>query len=113
MLGGGVIQKWNPQTRIMTKFRYDPETKKLHVQHSQLKEDVDAILERNKAMQNSWKGRFGDDLITQTASVPIILHEQFKKQCGFQEGHGYDTDKYRKLLNDPDYRYLKTVTARL
>lgn len=116
-VGPGHWRKWNPLMGIYSTLRanYDSRGKVVSITHAIEQPDwvLQQILDRNVAMQNSWKGKFGGDVITQTSSLPIAVHQQIMAQCGFQKGQGYDEDKFRKILNDRDYYKLKCVPGKL
>ncbi len=110
-------QKWNAVLGVRTTVTFveagDRAGRKIHVRHDQPKALIADVLDRNVAMQNDFKGRYGGDLITQTASLPIVVHSQIMKQCGFQPGFGYDTKKFRQILNDRDNYKLKCVPGKI
>lgn len=105
----------------MTKrfFDYDAETKQTEYFHYdagndtytiETVEDVGPILEANKKMYNAddqgWmKGREG----RRVATIPNIIIEKWKRELGvdlFDKNHD---QAVRRLLNDPDWRYLRTA----
>jgi hypothetical protein len=106
-------QKWNAVLGVRTTVTFDREGRRIHVRHDQPKQMIADVLDRNVAMQNDWKGRFGGDLVTQTASLPIVVHSQIMKQCGFQPGQGYDEKKFRQIMNDRDNYKLKCVPGKI
>lgn len=115
-VGAGVWRKWNPVQGIWSELRANYQGGKLvsyTVRRWHPPEILEAVLDRNVAMQNSWKGKYGDDCVTQQTAIPIALHQQIMDKCGFQQGHGYDEKKFRQIMNDSDYRKLKTVPGRI
>lgn len=117
-VGSGRWAKWNPILRIRTVLEvseYDGRGQPLafRVYRQQPREDIEAILDLNVQTQNSWKGRYGADLGTQTTRIPIVIEQQIKEKCGFIPGQGYDEKKFRQIVNDRDYYKLKTVTGRI
>lgn len=115
-VGPGKWQKWNALLCILSTIEAEYENGKLvryHYRREQPKWFTDAVLDRNVAMQNDGKQRFGADLITQTASLPIAVHAQIMEKCGFKAGQGYDEKRFRQIMNDRDYYKLKTVSGRL
>ena len=106
-------QKWNAALCVRTTVTFDRVGRKIHVRHDQPRALVAAVLERNVALQNDFKGRYGADVITQTTSLPIAVHRQIMAQCGFRPGQGYDGKKFRAILNDRDNYKLKCVPGRI
>ena len=107
----GTYQKWNAVLGVRTTVTFD--RGKIHVRHEQPRQLVNDVLDRNVAMQNDFKGRYGADLITQTTSLPLVVHSQIMAQCGFQPGHGYDEKKFRRIMNDRDNYKLKCVSGKI
>lgn len=69
-------------------------------------QDVQPILDRNKAMQNAGK-QTGD--LRLVASIPTIFIEKFMNEQGFNllKLGKQDFEKMiRKMRRDPDYRHL-------
>lgn len=68
-----------------------------------------AILDHNARIKDAqgadWTKREHGAIV---ASVPITIDNELKRQCGW-DGFQYDREKYRKLLNDRDFRKLRTV----
>ena len=75
-------------------------------------QDVEEILELNVIKQNDFTG-YGNKMMVQTTAVPLVMHGKLMERCGYQPGHGYDEKQYKKILNDADYRKLKTIPGKL
>ena len=94
---------------VITDAVYDEGTERLVVRRSQ---DVEPIIERNKAMANEGrKWDFGDDWGRLYARIPNIVIEQWMREDGVNvlALEGDDQGKYlRAKLNSSDYRDLKT-----
>lgn len=112
-IGPNTYRKWNPILGVRTTLTFDRANGRIHVRHDQPRALIDAVLERNVALQNGAKRSFKDDYVIQTASLPIAVHRQIMTQCGFQPGHGYDEKKFRAILNDRDNYKLKCAPGRL
>jgi hypothetical protein len=112
-IGPDTYQKWNGALGVRTTIRFDRAARQIHVRHDQPAWLVDAVLDRNVALQNAAKASFKNDLVTQTTSMPIAVHRQVMAQCGFQPGHGYDEKKFRRIMNDRDNYKLKTIPGRI
>lgn len=100
---------------IKTKFHYDEMADRLYVERSQ---DVEAILDRNKAIANSHqakrphKGRY-NQTYNYVASIPMVIVEQWMKEgINFFNPTPEDKKKIRQYLNG-DYKLLKTIPGKL
>lgn len=107
-------QKWNHVLCIRTTIRFHGvgDNRKMTVRHEQPKQVISAILDRNVAIQNSFNGYKGKEMY-QGTSLPIAVHSQVMKMCGHKPGQGYDEKKFVKIMNDIDYRKLKTIPGKL
>lgn len=116
-IGIDLFQKWNPVLGIRTTMKVERgdngKPVRYHVRHEQPRQLISAVLERNVAMQNDGRKTYGGALITQQASIPLAIHAQIMKQCGFQAGHGYDQKKFRQILNDRDNYKLRCIDGRI
>ena len=88
------------------------------IMHVNRVQDVEPIIKRNKARFNgvSTKGRkFGGDM-RQVASVPLVVIEKWMKEGKIKNPFRMDeADKkaMKRLLNDPDNRFLRTCPGQL
>jgi hypothetical protein len=100
----------DPLSGVTEIFHYDELTKDVHVETRQ---DVTPILDQNKEFQNDdsyWKEGVKNDM-AHFATIPILV------QLEWLNKYGPENDPMRKgnerllfrLLNSPDYRYLKTT----
>ena len=101
--------RYEPEAGIETWVMKEPDSKggyKLRVMERQ---DNAPVLEYNdqlKSVQGTdWAKRKYGAIVS---SVPVTLHTQLKKDCGF-DGFEYDKKKMTKILNDRDFSKLKTV----
>ncbi len=111
-IGAGLYVKYEPATGIRTTIRFERKGDGpglMRVRHDQR---VDNIIELNKIQQNEFRG-YRHDLMTQVTRIPLLEHRKIMEKCGYQPGHGYDQKRFARILNDPDYRFFKTVSARL
>ena len=102
------VLDYDPLTRITRYFDYDPNNDTAII-HSE--QDVSLILEANKVLQN-------DEGLTKQgiknswwhyAQIPNIIIEKWIRDHGVNL---YNKDHQKavfRLLNDPQYRYLKTT----
>jgi hypothetical protein len=96
-------------TGITTSVDYIPESDKTVVIREQ---DASLIIEANKVLQNN------DDLTKggiknswwHYAQIPNIVIEKWKSEHGVDLFNKDHQKAVFKLLNDPQYKYLKTTT---
>ena len=104
------VLDYDPMTGITTYFDYiHEEGEKTIITREQ---DVSTILEANKAIQN-------DDQITRDgikkswwhyAQIPNIIIEKWQTEHGVDLFNRDHQKAVFRLLNQPEYRYLKTTT---
>lgn len=73
-------------------------------------QDVEAILDRNKALQNEPQ-KTSETLGHHLASIPLIIVEKWRNEEGadiLKMGQQELQRFLRRKLNDPDWQYLKT-----
>ena len=66
---------------------------------------TNAILDANKAAQNENTGRMGD--MARVASIPTSVMYEWLHKFGVNAWNPHHADGVKRLLNSPDYRYLK------
>lgn len=95
----------NRATGLRKWMNYDDETDSVLISYEQDKSALGAILDRNKAAQADGFDRSSD--MWHAAHIPIgVIYEWITK-------HGVDfynpahKDGVMRLLNDPEYRYLR------
>jgi len=72
------------------------------------RQDVAAVIERNKALQTANDGFTPSRDMARVASIPVVVQYEWLKRYGvniFDRGH---EKRVRRLLNDPEWRYLRT-----
>ena len=99
----------NPLTGEMLSFRYNHDNDTVTLGHHQ---DTEALLERNKeAMLDPDKHRRqAKEEWAHYATIPNIVVLEWRQKYGvdfFDKNHW---SACMKLLNDPEYRYLKRTT---
>lgn len=93
---------YDPETGLKTTFRYDEETDSFALTYSQ---NVDAILDLNKADQaDSFEKR--DDM-WHAARIPLGVQYEWLCKHGINLWDPNHKAGVRRLLNDPEYRYLR------
>ncbi len=72
-------------------------------------EDVQAILDQNKAMANHNSGWMSEKWGRRRASIPLTLWMKWLNEDGVDVFKPEHADYLKKKLRDPDYRYLLTA----
>ena len=91
------------KTKIFT------EDKKIYIVRQQ---DVEPILEDNKRMQLTGAGYSRDKFIKFLARIPVVVIEHWLNK-GINIFDKNDEKKIMALLNDPEWKYLKTIDGRV
>lgn len=98
---------------IKTKLKYDHETDSIVSNRVQ---DVQPILELNK------KEALGDSIygpanpasgMRKVASIPLVVIEKWKRELGVDVFNKDHMPKVKQLLNDPEYKWLRTHESNL
>lgn len=77
-------------------------------------QDVSAILEQNKAMQNDGSGGWSKSReFRHAAVVPDVILEMWAKEAGLQMNDKAFGEVVKRKLNDPDNRFMRTGVFRL
>ena len=80
-------------------------------------QDLTALLDRNKSLQaDGFTGNTGKDdggLGKHVATVPPIVWEMWHNMYGIDQNNPDHADGVWKLLNDPDWRQLRTWCGRI
>lgn len=72
--------------------------------------DVSEIIENNKALQNDGTGGWNDSReYRRVASIPMSLVELWRQIYGVDPLREENEPLLRRLLNDPDLRFLRTA----
>lgn len=75
-------------------------------------QDVEPILENNKRRQNDGDGFTASREGRYIASIPLVIIEKWKNELGVDIFNKNHQPAIRRLLNDPDWRYLRTSLGR-
>jgi len=96
---------------IETWHEYDAVENKTIITETQ---DVGSLLKQNKAEYNDeeMKRRGMENEMLKVASVPLTVLMEWKTKHGVDAWDKNHTKKIMKLLNDPEYRYLRTASGR-
>lgn len=76
-------------------------------------QDVQPILDQNKDMANHNDGYTPSREVRRVASIPFALWLKFKNEQGIDLFDPDHKDALVRLLNDPDYAYLRTAPGRI
>lgn len=93
---------YDPNTGMSTFHDYDATDDRTIVSYEQ---DVEPIIDRNKAMQSENSGRMGD--MVHVASIPSSIQLKWLIEHGVDLMNKDHMPKVKRLLNDPEWRYLK------
>lgn len=63
------------------------------------------LIDANKAMANDASGPMGDMALA--ARIPVSVMYEWRDKFGVSAWNPHHADGVKKLLNSPDYRYLK------
>jgi hypothetical protein len=75
--------------------------------------DVEAVIERNKALYNEGDGYSSSREWRRVASFPPIAIEIFKQVWGADPLRGGNEELLRRLINDPALRHFRTAAGRV
>ena len=97
---------------IQTQFNYDHSEDNVVLKNTQ---DVQPILEMNKKEMagDSPYGSQNNPNMRKVASIPLVIIEKWKRELGIDIMDKNDMPKIKKLLNDPEYRWLRTHESNL
>lgn len=93
----------DPDSGCVTHVKYDADSDRIVASTTQ---DVTEILEENKVLQNEDTGRMGE--FVRAAQIPITVQMEWLTKYGIDAWEPNHAGGVRRLLNSPDYRYLKT-----
>ena len=94
-----------------TRLYHDDADDRLIVERTQ---DCDEIVSAAKRAEADFdRGTYLRSDMVRVATVPNVVIEHWMKKYGLNPMDPDDTKKILSLLNDPDWRYLKTVPGRV
>jgi hypothetical protein len=77
-------------------------------------QDVEGILDLNKAAFNDGtRGYTPSRDLRKIAEIPLIIAEKWKNELGVDVFDKNHADAVRRLLNDPEWLYLRTAPGRV
>lgn len=92
----------DPDTGLTTWHDYDEATGETRLHYEQ---DITDIIEANKAKANAATGRLGE--MVHVASIPVSIQLKWLVEKGVDVTNPDHKQAVAKLLDDPDWRYLK------
>jgi hypothetical protein len=97
----------DPLTGVATYHHYDPLTDETVLESVQ---DVAPIVERNKALQNADdKGWSPSRELRRAATIPDIVILKWRNELGVDVLNPDHWPAVKRLLNDPEWRHLRTA----
>ena len=91
---------------------YDPETGQAVMKSVFKTAATNAVLEDNKREQtDNPKNQTKDKVFRKVASIPVLVHELWKSMYGVDPLAKGNEAFLERLLNDPDWRELRTDTG--
>lgn len=105
------ILDYNPLTGERVLFDYEASADRMILKHEQ---DVDTILELNKvqAMDTDQQRKQIKKDLVRYARIPNTVIIKWKQELGVDLFNPNHKAKVFQLLNDPEWKYLKTVQFR-
>lgn len=74
--------------------------------------DVEPIIENNKRLANDGDGFTPSREMRRIASIPLVIAEKWRNELGVDIFNRDHEKKIKRLLNDPDWRFLRTSPGR-
>lgn len=76
-----------------------------------LHQEVEHVLDRNKALANRPGSHASQGTFRHVASIPLVVIELWLRKYGIWVYKHEHWPAVKKLLNDPEWRYLRTDTS--
>lgn len=93
---------FDPDSGLKTTHIFDEATGETSLRYEQ---DVESILDRNKALANEASGPMGE--MVHVASIPVGVQLKWMVEKGVDVLNPDHKQAVAKLLDDPEWRYLK------
>ena len=102
---------FDPRTGIAEYHHYDSLTDRTAIETVQ---DVAPIIERNKTLQNADDGGWSPSReLRRAATIPDIIVLKWRNDHGIDVFNRDHWPAVKRLLNDPEWRYLRTAPGTL
>lgn len=99
----------DPSSASLEAFHYDEDTQRFAVETRQ---DVEPILDANKRAQADGDGYTPSREMRHIARIPNVVIEKWINELGVNVFNKDHAPAVRRLLNDPDWRFLRTSPGR-
>ncbi len=76
-------------------------------------QDVEPVLEANKAAANAGDGYSPSRELREVAEIPMVVALKWKEERGIDVFNRDHWPAVKKLLRDPEWRYLRTSPGRI
>lgn len=103
-----ISSQYDQATGMTEEHWFDEDTNRLTIRRLQ---DVEETLNVNQRQFNDATEKHGDG-IELVARIPMVLVEKLQRDKGLNWFKSTDAER-RRLLNDPDYKKLRTRPGRL
>ena len=99
-------------TGLETIHHFDESTGETHIEYRQ---DITAVIDLNKALHNTSHQKDGiKEGWMHAAIIPEIIQIQWRREYGIKDVYADEFwPKIKRLLNSPDYKYLKTGNLKI
>ena len=89
-------------------FHWHEPTKEMAIEHIQ---DIKPLIDSNKKLQQE-DHHIADDFRL-SARIPMTVYYEWKNKYGVDMFDPNHKEGVKKLINSPEYRYLKTTSRRI
>ena len=89
-------------------FHWHEPTKEMAIEHI---ENIQPLIDSNKKLQQ--EDHHIKDEFRLSARIPMTVYYEWKNKYGVDLFNPDHKEGVRKLINSPDYRYLKTTNRRI
>ena len=89
-------------------FHWHEPTKEMAIEHI---EDIQPLIDSNKKLQQ--EDHHIKDEFRLSARIPMTVYYEWKNKYGVDLFNPNHKEGVRKLINSPEYRYLKTTNRRI
>lgn len=106
-------KEWCPVKDAWQTYYWDESKQELTIKNTF---EVGDILEQNKRRANSsLDQRYGNERLHEVAQIPVVFVTKFLKEYNLDVFSSDPSEKkrLRKLLEDPEFRFLKTTVKKL
>lgn len=105
--------EWNPLYNKTETYYWDEATQTVHIKNTY---NVSDVIEQNKrSLANNIDARYGKEMLQHVAEIPNVFIAKLLKEHNIDvfSNEPEQRKRLRRLLDDPEYRFLKTTNKRL